>query len=57
MKELSEAIVQLKNGKAAGIEGIPSEFWKDGGPVSHSKLYELLVCFGSRENFQETSVI
>ena len=34
----------MKSGKAAGVDGIPPEFWKSGGPALHSKLHELLVC-------------
>lgn len=43
MKELTEAIEQTKSGKAAGVDGIPPEIWKDGGPALHRKLHELLV--------------
>ena len=34
----------MRNGKAAGIDEIPPELWKDGGPALHSKLQEFLVC-------------
>ncbi|XP_063615913.1 uncharacterized protein LOC134789136 [Penaeus indicus] len=44
MEEVSKAIEQLKSGKAAGVDRIPPEIWKDGGPTLHSKLHELLVC-------------
>ncbi|XP_063588714.1 uncharacterized protein LOC134765849 [Penaeus indicus] len=44
MEEVSKAIEQLKSGKAAGVDRIPPEIWKDGGPALHSKLHELLVC-------------
>ncbi|XP_037790205.1 uncharacterized protein LOC119585608 [Penaeus monodon] len=44
IEEISKAIEQLKCGKAAGVDGIPPEIWKDGGPTLHSKLHELLVC-------------
>ena len=33
----------MNNGKAAGVDGIPPEFRKSGGPALHSKLHELLV--------------
>ena len=36
--------MQSRSGKAVGVNGIPPELWKDGGPVLHSKLHELLVC-------------
>ena len=44
VKEITKTIEQLKRGKAAGVNGILSELWKDGGPALHSKLHELLVC-------------
>ena len=36
MEELIKAIEQMKSGKAAGVDGIPPEFWKSGGPALHS---------------------
>ena len=44
LKELTEAIDQLKSRKAAGVAGIPLEIWKHGGAALHVKLYDLLVC-------------
>lgn len=44
LEETTKAIEQLKSGKAAGIDGIPPNVWKHGGPVLHLKLHELLVC-------------
>ena len=44
MKEITKAIDQLRSGKAAGVDEILPELWKDGGPALHSKLHELLVC-------------
>ena len=44
MLEVTKAIEQLKCGKAAGVDGIPPEIWKVGGPALHSKFHELLVC-------------
>nr|XP_054774768.1 uncharacterized protein LOC129282940 [Lytechinus pictus] len=44
LQELTKAIEQMKSGKAAGVDGIPPEIWKCGGPVLHNKLNELLVC-------------
>ena len=43
MEELTKAIEPLKSRKAAGVDGIPPEIWKYGGPALHSKLHELLV--------------
>nr|XP_054757380.1 uncharacterized protein LOC129263494 [Lytechinus pictus] len=42
LQELTKAIDQMKSGKAAGVDGIPPEIWKCGGPVLHNKLHELL---------------
>jgi hypothetical protein len=42
MKEITKAIEQLKSDKAARVDGIPLEIWKDGGLALHSKLHELL---------------
>ena len=42
--EITKAIDQLKSGKAAGVDGIPSEIWKHGGPALHAKLHELFTC-------------
>ena len=43
MKEITKAIRQL-SGRATGVDGIPPDLWKDGGPALHSKLHEFLVC-------------
>ena len=39
MKEISKAIEHLRSGKAVGVNRIPPELWKEGGPASHSKLH------------------
>lgn len=39
-----QSMVQLKSGKAAGIDGIPPKIWKDGGPALDSNFHEFLVC-------------
>lgn len=38
------ALKQLKSGKAAGVDRIPPEIWKDWSPALHNKLHELFVC-------------
>ena len=43
LKEITTTIEQLRNGKAAGVHGVPSDFWKDGRPALHRKLHEPLV--------------
>ena len=44
LEELTVAIDQLNSRKAAGVDGIPPEIWKYGGPALHVKLHDLLVC-------------
>ena len=44
VKEITKAIEKLRSGKAAEVDRIPPELWKDGGPALHSKLHELLGC-------------
>lgn len=44
LQETEEAIEQLKSGKAAGVDGIPPEVWKNGGPALYTKLHEFFVC-------------
>ncbi|CAE1323598.1 unnamed protein product [Acanthosepion pharaonis] len=44
VEEVTNAIEQLRSGKAAGVNGIPPEIWKDGGPALHSTVHEFLVC-------------
>lgn len=44
IQELTKALEQMKSCKAAGVDGIPPEFWKSGGPVLHNRLRELLGC-------------
>ncbi len=44
LQETEEAIKQLKSGKAARVDTIPPEVWKNGGPALHTKLHEFFVC-------------
>ena len=44
LEQLTKAIDQLKKRKAAGVDGVPPEIWKHGGPALHVKLHDLLVC-------------
>lgn len=44
LEELILAKKQLKSRKAAGVDGIPPEIWKHGGPALHDKFHDLLVC-------------
>ena len=49
MQELIKTIEQMKSGKAAGVDGISLDFWKNGSPALHRKLHELLVCCWEQE--------
>ena len=42
MNELMSAIRSVKDGKAPGRDGIPSEIWKHGGPKMTNCLYKLI---------------
>jgi hypothetical protein len=53
IEEVVKAIEQLKTGKAAGIDGIPPEIWKLGGPSLHDKLLEFFAA-GIREFYRKT---
>lgn len=44
LHELSVVINQLKSCKAAGVDDIPPEIWKNGGPALLNKLHVLLIC-------------
>ena len=43
-EETTKAIKQIKCGKAAGVDEIPPEAWKHGGPALYCKLHELFLC-------------
>ena len=43
-KEITKVLEHLRRGKAAGVDKIPPEPWKEGGPALHSKLHEFFVC-------------
>ena len=49
LDETIKAIEKLKNGKAAGGDGIPAEIWKHGGETLHTKLHKLFVCCWENE--------
>ena len=57
MEEVTKAIKQMKNGKAAGVDGIPPEILKNEGPVLPDKLHGLLSVAGSRANYHKTSAM
>ena len=41
--EVWRSIAKLKNGKSAGMDGIPGEIWKYGGEVLLNRLHTLIV--------------
>lgn len=43
LEEVKTAIFAMKNNKAAGIDNIPAEIYKHGGPLLHSQLHQLIV--------------
>ncbi|KAJ7423070.1 hypothetical protein WISP_35293 [Willisornis vidua] len=43
MGETFKAIEQVKNGKAAGVDGIPPEIWKHEGQALRAKFHEIIV--------------
>ena len=44
IEEIKKATEQLKPCKAAGVDGLPPEIWKHGGPAILERLHSLLVC-------------
>ena len=53
MEEVMSGINHLKNNKAPGIDSIPSELIKCGGPAMAKKIHELLVMVWEQENIPE----
>lgn len=53
IEETTKAIKQLKCGKAAGVDSVPPEIWKHGGPFCMSSIAHP----GSMEDYQNISVI
>jgi len=49
LEETIKAIEKLKNGKAAGGDGIPAEIWKKGGETLQKNLHKLFVCCWENE--------
>lgn len=41
LEEIKEAIGSIKDGKAAGLDGIPSEVWKYGGKEIEEWIWNL----------------
>ena len=49
LEEVKSAIFNLKNDKAPGIDGIPAEVFKSGGPTLHSHFHQFLVKLWTNE--------
>ena len=48
-KETTDAIKSLKNNKAPGPDGLPSELYKEGGYFLHLKIHELILLIWNSE--------
>ena len=42
LEEVEHAVASLKNRKSPGVDGIPAEVWKHGGPTTLRRLHELI---------------
>ena len=42
LQEVNHAVRNLKNRKSPGVDGIPSEVWKHGGPTLTGQLHQLI---------------
>ncbi|PFX32102.1 LINE-1 retrotransposable element ORF2 protein [Stylophora pistillata] len=61
LDELGVVINQLLSRKAAGVDGIPPEIWKNGVPALLNKLHVLLVCYWEQgrlpQDLREATII
>ena len=53
----AEAIAHLQCHKTAGVDSIPPEIWKLGGPMLHVKLYNLLLRHWKQGNVTNVDVV
>ena len=42
LQEVEHAVLTLKNRKSPGVDGVPAEVWKHGGPTITKRLHELI---------------
>ena len=49
LEEIERYVKKLKNGKAAGMDGIPNEFYKEGGQSMIEGMHELFKCIWREE--------
>jgi hypothetical protein len=50
-EEVKATVNKLKNNKAPGPDGIPSEILKEGYKCMENRIYELIVKFGTKKGF------
>ena len=53
LKEIRDAIASLPNNKAAGVDGLPAEFFKDQPAVAADLLYLLITTSWISDQFPE----
>lgn len=53
LKEVKEAIAKLKNNKAPGVDGIPAELLKHGGPELTKRMHEIISLIWSKEELPD----
>ena len=57
MKEITKVIEHLRSGKAAGVNRIQPELWKEGGPALHSKKVLVGSLFNLRRLHAHTKTL
>jgi len=55
-EEVKAAVDKLKNNKAPGPDGIPSEIWKEGYKNMENRIYELIFQIWNEERIPSSWV-